>query len=109
MSFLLQPRARWWRGAAALCVLVVCGIASAADDGLDLRRLFPFERDIYIERDGLVRLALPADVLSECRSDLSDLRVFDRSEREVPYVVDAGAPPGETVAIKRSIDAEVLS
>src|SRR5512147_1419262 len=104
-----QPAARWRRAAAPLIGLVLCGVALAADDGLDLRRLYPFERDIYIERDGLVRLALPADVLTECRPDLSDLRVFDRAEREVPYVVDAGVPPGERLAIKRAVDAQVLS
>ena len=98
-----------WRSAAVSVAFVLSSVAWAADDGLDLRRLFPFERDIYIERDGLVRLALPADVLTECRPDLSDLRVFDRSEREVPYVVDASVPPGEAVAIKHALDAQVLS
>jgi hypothetical protein len=84
-------------------------VASAwADDAPDLRRLFPTERDIFVAGDGLVRLALPPEVLAASRPDLSDLRVFDRQEHEVPYVIDAGLPAGEAVEMVRAHDAVVV-
>lgn len=36
---------------------------------------------------GLVRVALPADVLAEAREDLADLRLVDAEGRQVPYVL----------------------
>lgn len=83
-------------------------VAAEAADASDLRRLFPRERDLFIERDGLTRLALPADVLTACRSDLSDLRVFDAEEREVPYLIDAGLPRKAELDVVRTHAAEVL-
>ena len=60
----------------------------------DLRRLFPLERDVQAPSGGLVRLALPPDVLAATRPDLSDLRVFDAAGQEIPYLIDTGAPRG---------------
>ncbi|HEX9731213.1 MAG TPA: hypothetical protein VGG06_04405, partial [Thermoanaerobaculia bacterium] len=60
----------------------------------ELRALFPRQAEITAPGGQLVRLALPPEVLADCRADLSDLRIFDAEGREVPYFVDAGTPPG---------------
>ncbi|HEU5181025.1 MAG TPA: hypothetical protein VFW45_09540 [Candidatus Polarisedimenticolia bacterium] len=67
---------------------------------VELRRLFPQEAEVSVESAGLARLVLPSEILKACRPDLSDLRLFDSSEHEVPYLVDAGAevPAGFEIA-----------
>lgn len=94
-----------------LCAAVLLAAATAraapADEAPDLRRLFPQERDVFVAENGLVRLAVPPDVLAACRPDLSDLRVFDRQNREVPYIIDAGVPPGRKLEMVRSRDAVI--
>jgi hypothetical protein len=86
-----------------LLLALSLGVAAArVEQTRDLRRLFPRERDVFIERDGLTRIALPPDVLAACRPDLADLRVFDQKEREVPYLIDAGPPPGTAVDVVRT-------
>jgi len=96
------------RLAAALLVTSLLASMAGADPTSDLRRLFPRERDVFIDRDGLTRIAIPPDVLAACRPDLSDLRVFDRDDREVPYLLDAGPPPGTAVEKVQTQDAQVL-
>ena len=75
--------------------------AAAAAEPAELRALFPHEAVVVVERDGLSRLVLPADVLAECRADLSDLRLFDGRDRETPFLVDVGAPDSESEATRR--------
>ena len=75
--------------------LTGCLLLGLADGTLasqpNLKTLFPLQADLNIEGDGLARLPLPPAVLSECRPDLSDLRVFDSEGREVPYLIDSGS------------------
>lgn len=93
---------------AALVAATLVAAAARADQAPDLRRLFPQERDVFVERDGLTRVPVPPDVLAACRPDLADLRVFDRDEREVPYVIDAGVPEGRRVEMIRTHAAEIV-
>ena len=72
-----------------------------------MRRLFPNEADVFVERGGR-RAVLPAAVLTDCQADLSDLRLFDRQGREVPFAIDAGTPAGVQQEMVRSLDAAVL-
>jgi len=60
-------------------------------------RLFPFEAPIEAgEEPGHRRLLLPAEVLRQARPDLSDVRIFDSADHEVPTFVDSGARPLST-------------
>jgi len=73
---------------------VVWGTQAFCAEPAELRRLFPQEADVTAESGGLSRLVLPPEVLAACRPDLSDLRLFDAQEKEVAFLVDAGAGPG---------------
>ena len=59
----------------------------------DLRSLFPNRAELFVDEPGLSRLPLPPEVLAACQADLADLRIVDRSGREVAYLVDGGPPP----------------
>ncbi len=75
----------------------------------DLRRLFPEQAAVFVAPPaGLARLKVPAEVLAACRPDLSDLRVFDRRGREVPYVIDTGPEARTRVEVKETVEAAIL-
>ncbi|MDQ3035790.1 MAG: DUF3999 domain-containing protein [Myxococcota bacterium] len=76
----------------ALSPLVIASDAGA-QDAPDLAHLFPRRAPIEASAEGLVRLPLPAEVLVRARPDLSDVRVFDAEDQEVPYLVDRGDRP----------------
>lgn len=73
----------------ATLLVLAAPTATMADAPVELRRLFPQEAPFSVERPGLARLILTREVLQACRPDLSDLRVFDHREREVPYAIDS--------------------
>jgi hypothetical protein len=94
--------------AVSLLVASLLAATARAGEAPDLRRLFPHERDVFIERDGLTRVPVPPDVLAACRPDLSDLRIFDRDERELAYLIDAGVPEGRRVEMVRTHAVEIV-
>jgi hypothetical protein len=76
----------------SLALATTIGEPARAQSG-DLAALFPQQAPIEAPVAGkLVRLDLPAEVLAACRADLSDLRVFDAEGREVPFLIESGAP-----------------
>jgi hypothetical protein len=91
---------------AALLVPALSG-GARADAPVDLRRLFPQEAPFTASRPGLARLILPREVLESCRPDLSDLRVFDHREREIPYAVSSDRLD-EVLEITETIEGRVL-
>jgi hypothetical protein len=98
---------------ALVCLALVAPFAARAQT-TDLATLFPSQATVEVPVTGsLVRLELPAELLARCRSDLSDLRLFDASGREVPYLIESGAalpPPGEAARLEAVsvVRAEVL-
>lgn len=100
--------ARPLHAALSAALMVTAGAWTAgADTSVDLRRLFPEEAPFSLERPGLARLILPPQVLKACRPDLSDLRVFDHRDREVPYLIDSHRLD-EVLEITESVAGEVL-
>ncbi len=61
-----------------------------ASSDASLVRLLEREADVFVDKPGLARLPLPAEVLSAARPDLGDIRLYDASGREIVYVIDAG-------------------
>jgi len=97
----------------AIVIAVVCAAAfgaaaprAGAQPPVELRRLFSHEADIAADRAGLVRLLLPSEVLAACRSDLSDLRIFDSAGKEVAYLLDSSR--GDRVEATESFRAGVV-
>ncbi len=91
----------------AMLLLALAPAAALANVPADLRRLFPLEASFSVERPGLARLILPREVLEACRPDLSDLRVFDHREREVPYAI-ASHRLDEVLEITETVEGRVL-
>jgi hypothetical protein len=52
-----------------------------------------------VAQPGLIKLSLPADTLNASRPGLEDLRIFDPTGREVPYVIER---PVASPALQRS-------
>jgi hypothetical protein len=96
----------------AISIPVICAVfgtvvsTAAAQPRAELPRLFSHEADIAVDRAGLVRLVLPSEVLAACRSDLSDLRIFDSRGKEVAYLLDSDRAAG--VEATESFRAEVV-
>jgi hypothetical protein len=88
-------------------VLLLAAVA-AADDRSELAALFPDEADVFVTGGGgLARLELPLPVLRACEPDRSDLRLFDRDGREVPFLVDDAPRAARTFREERRVPAVV--
>src|SRR5262245_17196638 len=79
-----------------------CAAVVAATDPVALRSLFPSEADVYVEGSGLARVDLPPDVVAACLANLADVRLFDSSGAEVPFLLDT--PRVDTVHEVERID-----
>lgn len=86
---------------AAWVVLALAGAHQAfaqAPAAPELARLFPREASISLDADSsaspgsLTAVRLPAEVLKEARSDLSDVRIFDADGAEVPFLIETAVP-----------------
>jgi hypothetical protein len=81
----------------------------SADQPRDLPTLFPRQAPIVADNGGFSRLVLSPEVLATCRDDLSDLRVFDSEDNEVPYLVDGGLRPDDVVEVTQRFTPELLA
>jgi len=95
--------------ALVLSALTLVAPRAARAQARDLATLFPQQAIIHAPAGRFVRLELPPTVLERCRADLSDLRVFDRQGREVPYLLDRGDASAEGLEIIRSVTAALLA
>jgi len=86
------------------------GVTRSAEPSqpVEVRRLFPQEAVVTVTDGGLARLVLPPGILKACRPDLSDLRLFDARDKEVPFLVDAGAGHPGGLEIMQRYDARIL-
>ena len=80
---------------------------AVADDGKELAALFPDEADVFVAGGGLARLELPLQVLRHTALNRSDLRLFDRDGREVPFLVDDAPRAARTFREEHRVPAEV--
>ncbi|HYD48836.1 MAG TPA: hypothetical protein VEB21_10835 [Terriglobales bacterium] len=84
---------------------MLLGAANFAAAESSLPRIFPQQAEVYATGAGMTRLELPPPVLSACEPDLSDLRLFDLSGKELPFVLDSGGnsaaspPRHESIAL----------
>ncbi len=69
-----------------LQAVLLAGVAAAAPDEAPRGA---YERRIEAPRPGKVVVTLDRDVYERARRDLGDLRVFDESDRQVPYLLES--------------------
>ncbi|HEX9508822.1 MAG TPA: hypothetical protein VF947_10460, partial [Myxococcales bacterium] len=83
-------------------------LAASAAEGPKLEQLFPTEAEIFVNQSGLSQLELTPEVLAQCKPDLSDLRIFDRSGNEVPFAVNRGRPVETLRSSQMAGDGRIL-
>ncbi len=95
---------------AVILVLVMLFMPSIlfANGQGDLSKIFPLEATISAENAGLNRVDLPIEVLSECRADLSDLRIFDLQGQELPFFIESFDSDETLVEVLQSHQAKIL-
>ncbi|MDA1312385.1 MAG: hypothetical protein O2968_03530 [Acidobacteria bacterium] len=95
---------------SAIILLLVCAglpLPFLSGQTPELRTLFTQQAPVFVTTDRLSRLELPTAVLEACRPDLSDLRVFDATGNEVPFLVDSGIPPETEAALRQTYTLEI--
>jgi hypothetical protein len=90
---------------AALSLLLI--FASGAAYGLTPNQ-WQFRQVIKVQAPGLVEANLPAETINVARPDLSDLRIIDGGEREVPFLIDEPIPRAESTARPKDFHAEII-
>jgi hypothetical protein len=97
------------RFALALALMLSASLAEGGGEPKHLAALFPKQAEVRIERPGLARVTLPAEILAACRPDLSDLRILDEAGAEVPFLVDSGPDPETRLDLVRTVVPRLLS
>ena len=68
-----------------------------------------FRQTIEVPASELVQVNLPADTVNIARPDLSDLRIVDANEKEVPFLIDQPVPRAESTVRPKDFHAEIIS
>ena len=89
----------------ALSLLVI--FASGAAYGLTPNQ-WQFRQTIEVQAPGLVEMNLPMETIDVARPDLSDLRIIDRGEKEVPFLIDQSIPRAESTVRPKDFHAEII-
>lgn len=66
-----------------------------------------YRQSVVAPASGLVEIQLPAETLNFARPDLSDLRIIDAAEKEVPFLIDQPMPQPESTVRARDFRAEL--
>jgi Protein of unknown function (DUF3999) len=67
-----------------------------------------FRQAIEVPAPGLVQVDLAAETINIARSDLSDLRIVDANEKEVPFLIDQPVPRAESTVRPKDFHAEII-
>ncbi|PYK43042.1 MAG: hypothetical protein DME46_08585, partial [Verrucomicrobia bacterium] len=68
-----------------------------------------FRQAIEVPATGLAKVNLSAETINLARSDLSDLRIIDADEKEVPFLIDQPMPRAESTLRPKDFHAEIVS
>jgi hypothetical protein len=66
-----------------------------------------YRQSLVAPASGLVHIQLPAETLNIARPDLSDLRIIDAAEKEVPFLIDQPLPQPESTVRAKDFRAEL--
>jgi Protein of unknown function (DUF3999) len=68
-----------------------------------------YRQSIDVATTGLVQINLPPETSNVARPDLSDLRIIDSTEKEVPFLIDQPMPQPESTVSAKDFRAEIVS
>ena len=68
-----------------------------------------FHQAIEVPAPGLVQVNLSAETINIARPDVSDLRIVDADEKEVPFLIDQPMPRAESTVRPKDFHAEIVS
>src|SRR5207302_5076029 len=67
-----------------------------------------YRQSIDVPATGLVQVNLPAETSNIARPDLSDLRIIDSNEKEIPFLMDQPMPRSESSVLVKDFRAEIV-
>jgi len=67
-----------------------------------------FRQAIEVQAPGLVQVNLSAETINIARPDLSDVRIVDAGEKEVPFLIDQPMPRAESTVRPKDFHAEII-
>jgi len=91
---------------AAISLLIV--FSSSAVYALTPNQ-WQFRQTIVVQAAGLVQVNLSAETINLARPDLSDVRIADAGEKEVPFLIDQPMPRTESTVRPKDFHAEIIS
>ena len=68
-----------------------------------------FRQTIEVQAPGLVQVDLSAETINIARPDLSDVRIVDVGEKELPFLIDQPMPRAESTVRPKDFHAEIIS
>jgi Protein of unknown function (DUF3999) len=68
-----------------------------------------YRQSIDVPATGLVQIRLPSETSNIARSDLSDLRIIDSNEKEIPFLIDQPMPRPESSVSAKDFRAEIVA
>ena len=68
-----------------------------------------FRQTIEVQAPGLVQVNLSAETINIARPDLSDVRIVDAGEKELPFLIDQPMPRAESTVRPKDFHAEIVS
>ena len=68
-----------------------------------------FRQTIEVQAPGLVQVDLSAETINFARPDLSDVRIVDAGEKELPFLIDHPMPRAESTVRPKDFHAEIIS
>jgi hypothetical protein len=81
------------------CWVMILGVsAAAATLPSDWRR----EQSFDVSAAGLLKISLPVETLDAARAGLEDLRLYDDTGHEIPYLIERPAPAAKIVQAAKS-------
>jgi hypothetical protein len=68
-----------------------------------------YRQSIDVPATGLAQINLPVETSNIARPDLSDLRILDSNEKEIPFLIDQPMPRLESSVPVKDLSAEIVS
>ena len=68
-----------------------------------------YRQSIDAPATGLVQINLPLETSNVARPDLSDLRIIDSDEKEIPFLIDQSTPRPESSVPVTDFRAEIVA